>query len=896
MLATTGYDRAKDLDCDAALTQCPECTAPARAAVLLRRRTPPSPPAVRGRGQCRWGTRASREREVGRLPEAGSAEYRPPDGTVEYCDGLDNDCNGVVDDGAVCPDQLTCEHGVCVPDACGTELPPPEGYTCNPTGDSNGVVILGTCGVTAGGAPQTCADGALCQYGTCIDPCPTSTVGGERGQRCLRRGDHLRRRRLHRAAAATRSAAPRRARSAAPGVRRRPVQRALLPERHVLPPGRLRAGLHLRVLLQRGEVRDRRLLRAGPVRRAHLQPRRALHRRHLRADPCLGKSCASGQVCEPRGSEAVCVDDPCAGVVCPAGVCASGQCFPTGNRTGAGTVSRTASESSPSGCGCGSGAGTAFPALLALLAAPLLRRRRAPRAPRGEVGGGLLLLLFAVALSASACKPVEDEFDPSTCRETCGEQRCVDTSTDPAHCGGCASAACGGGEKCVDGTCGPSSAVAPYIRTLSPTSGKKDDPNVTVTLTGERFAANATVRMETPLGPRTVQCPSAPGSACQWLGAGSIKVKVDLTGAPVAAGTPPWKLRVVNPDLVISNAMSFNVIVPVPAIATVVPSEVVAGTSATLLVTPTGAAGTGFTSGSRCRLQGPSVAELELQTTFDGVNLACVVDAAGLLPYPGYVLTVVSEAGVRSNGKTVVVASSAPVVFAVDPNSATTDVALSVTGARFDSTCRVVLYPQAQTLTDATPVLAGMPYVDSGRLFVPRFTLPVDGSYLVAVRKGASAPYQFSNAVAFTAGGAQSSIISFSPSTAFEGEPVVPLAFAGLLPVDVGDRAAAPGGTMFASLPSTASGCAGPTCTARLGDEETSSARRTARGSPGFASDPRARRPRRRGRCASSRTRRSCATTRRRPTRSRRGRSGPQGARSPSRWRTSTASAPTSRA
>ena len=37
----------------------------------------------------------------------------------EVCDGLDNDCAGVVDNGASCPNGGTCTNGACVPaNAC----------------------------------------------------------------------------------------------------------------------------------------------------------------------------------------------------------------------------------------------------------------------------------------------------------------------------------------------------------------------------------------------------------------------------------------------------------------------------------------------------------------------------------------------------------------------------------------------------------------------------------------------------------------------------------------------------------------------------------------------------------------------------------------------------------
>mgnify|MGYP006357424765 CR=1 FL=1 len=82
---------------------------------------------------------------------------------VEKCDAVDNDCEGTVDVGAICPTHFTCLAGVCVPDACGVEIPPPEGYACNAppsqggTGDTDGTLVLGACGADLDG----CAAGVV---------------------------------------------------------------------------------------------------------------------------------------------------------------------------------------------------------------------------------------------------------------------------------------------------------------------------------------------------------------------------------------------------------------------------------------------------------------------------------------------------------------------------------------------------------------------------------------------------------------------------------------------------------------------------------------------------------------------------------------------------------------
>jgi hypothetical protein len=78
---------------------------------------------------------------------------------TEKCDGLDNDCNGMVDDGATCPNGLTCDRGRCV-ELCGGEFLCPSGLSC----DSGRCVEPACVGVS-------CAAGTSCKGGTCTEPC-----------------------------------------------------------------------------------------------------------------------------------------------------------------------------------------------------------------------------------------------------------------------------------------------------------------------------------------------------------------------------------------------------------------------------------------------------------------------------------------------------------------------------------------------------------------------------------------------------------------------------------------------------------------------------------------------------------------------------------------------------
>ncbi len=82
----------------------------------------------------------------------------------EICDNVDNDCDGVIDNGdGLCtsPDKPICFQGQCVGSCVGGEFPCPIGLECDASGHCSDPVC----------AAVSCAPGTACRNGQCVDPC-----------------------------------------------------------------------------------------------------------------------------------------------------------------------------------------------------------------------------------------------------------------------------------------------------------------------------------------------------------------------------------------------------------------------------------------------------------------------------------------------------------------------------------------------------------------------------------------------------------------------------------------------------------------------------------------------------------------------------------------------------
>jgi MYXO-CTERM domain-containing protein len=92
----------------------------------------------------------------------------------ETCNGLDDDCNGKIDDGAVCPGTDVCVNGACVPHCSTNEFPCEGNAVCD---SASGLCVDPSC------EKVTCPSGQICAAGQCRAPC--QGVVCPHGQDCV---------------------------------------------------------------------------------------------------------------------------------------------------------------------------------------------------------------------------------------------------------------------------------------------------------------------------------------------------------------------------------------------------------------------------------------------------------------------------------------------------------------------------------------------------------------------------------------------------------------------------------------------------------------------------------------------------------------------------------------
>ncbi|HTP51464.1 MAG TPA: MopE-related protein [Anaeromyxobacteraceae bacterium] len=540
----------------------------------------------------------------------------------EVCNGKDDNCNGQVDEGTLCPTGSSCNNGMCVTTApCGTEgAACPAGYTCN-SNVSPPACVPSPCPTAA------CPAGQTCQGSTCADLCATMSAPCGSGASC------------------------------SGGVCMSGCSLVLCPAGSVCsagqcipdpcagvtcPTGTFCRGDLLGGVLQGDCVRSCAYVECpsgetcsvdGFCQSSGCAQTCGQNQICLNGscvdDPCKAVTCAQGQVCQAG----TCIDDPCQHVVCGGGASCSGAQCTGGNITPSTGTAQAPKGSASGGCSSLGGTEAAGLGLLGLAFGPRLgRRRRAGRSRRALPA----LAALALALGLSACGK-----SGSSCpsgQVNCGSG-CTDTATDPHNCGACG-ISCSQGFTCQGGCAFSTS--NPFLQSIDPSS-LAPGRLTTFNLAGQGIQAGAVARF-TGAG-MSSQVPVSVN------GLTSASVTVDLTNATV--GTMEVRLLNPNPSGGASGLLASNVL-PVSlngnlVLLAISPGSVLQDSTAPATVSLNGV---GFASGMTASLAmggGPPIALSPVVSS--STSASVVLPAANTLAIGLYDLAVKSPGGNSSSLK-----------------------------------------------------------------------------------------------------------------------------------------------------------------------------------------------------------------------------------------------------
>jgi hypothetical protein len=224
----------------------------------------------------------------------------------EECDGKDEDCNGKVDDGAVCDDPAkTCINGECVGRCSANECP--QGLVCKD--EAGAYYCLSPCNGVTCDPPEKCDENS----GQCYDPC--ATVKCESGKRC-QDGDCV-------AVDCHESGCAEGMVCVGGDCERDPCATANCPAGSACDKGECVPSCAA-VACPIGERCIEGECQADPCSYVGCPDGKHCENGSCVDDPCAQKECGKGYICV----EADCVDDPCLTVTCPDGQeCRGGECF-----------------------------------------------------------------------------------------------------------------------------------------------------------------------------------------------------------------------------------------------------------------------------------------------------------------------------------------------------------------------------------------------------------------------------------------------------------------------------------------------------------------------------------------------------------------------------------------
>jgi len=631
----------------------------------------------------------------------------------EACNGKDDDCDGQIDEGTLCPTGV-CVRGVCLPAACDLESRCPGGYACLPSGQSN------TC------QPRNCAGGGPCPAGqvcnqagdTCVDPCAdvscgtgaTCSGGTCFGGACYTVG--------------------------CPGAGDICHQGSCVPDPCANLPVPCADGAFCRdgdcvracasVACPAGQRCDRDgFCVADAPCAAPCDVGKTCQNGTCVVDRCAGKSCGLGQACR----NGACVDQPCANVTCPSGTtCQDDQCIASGTAPPATVAKEVRTKSG--GCGCGATGGAELLAgFLGVALWPRLRRRR-PVPERGAAP--LLLLALVIPLGLGAC-------GKSSRTEVC-----------PAGSTECGTLCCASDYACVAGGCAKATGN-PHLASLTPSSAGVGG-SVDLTVSGEGFVDGAVARFSG----------AGLSGETQLLEVTGTSARATLGLGLASEGTV--EVRVVNPGGLVSNALPLQVTnapVPTGLGRTSIPQDLPGPVALEVF-------GQSFVSGMTASLRRGSGTPLPLSITAvaDPNHATVSIPDPGSLAVGVYDLTLTGPGGGQSQPVKLVIAEGSPTLSCisptcVNPNQGSVGEATgaylypsSTVYARLTSTASCATIPppagcSALATSCATTGTTSSGQCPGGRLSVVIPPAPSAASYQVEV-VNPGAPPQASGSMSFT--------------------------------------------------------------------------------------------------------------------------------------------------